>query len=47
MRKERINVFYYPEMVAAFATLKKAICYLMKSILWIGLPSLLAAALTV
>lgn len=25
MRKERINVFYYPEMVAAFATLKKAI----------------------
>jgi hypothetical protein len=25
MRKERINVFYYPEMFAAFATLKKAI----------------------
>jgi hypothetical protein len=25
MRKERINVFYYPEMVAAHATLKKAI----------------------
>lgn len=25
MRKERINVFYYPEMVASIATLKKAI----------------------
>jgi hypothetical protein len=27
MRKERINVFYYPEMAAAHTTLKKAILF--------------------